>query len=136
MSEQSVEVIRRIYAAMRAGDPSGVSELADADFEWIPDRRVGEGPIRGRDKVIEFFTDRASMFDQLDVEIEQAWETNDKVLVFLRVTGSGAASGAGFEIRIAHLWTLREGILVRGEGFGDRDEALKAAGLSGCGTER
>ena len=52
------------------------------------------------------------------------------MLVFVRVSGSGAGSGPGFDIRIAHLWTLSDGVVVRGEGYGDRDEALEAAGLS------
>ena len=69
------------------------------------------------------------MFDELRTEPERFWETDDKVLVFVRVKGSGAASGAGFDIRIGHLWTVRDGVVVRGEGYGDRDQALEAAGL-------
>jgi ketosteroid isomerase-like protein len=112
---------------MRARDLSAVIELTTPDIEWIPDRRVGEGPIRGREKVVEFFTDRASTFGKLDYELERSWDRDDRVLLFHRVSGSGAASGAGFEIRIAHLWTLRDGMLARGEGFGDRAEALESA---------
>jgi uncharacterized protein len=130
MSQENVEIVRRVYHAMRVGDSSGVIEFVDPELEWIPDRRVGEGPIRGRESVIEFFTDRAAMFGQFDFELERFWEQDGQVLVFLRVSGSGAASGAGFEIHIAHLWTLRDGMLVRGEGFGDRAQALEAAGLS------
>ena len=129
MSQENVEVVRRAYVAMGAGNLDSVIELAVPDLEWIPDRRVGEGPIRGREQVIEFFNDRASVFGELDYEIERSWEQDDQVLVFLRVTGSGTASGAGFEIRIAHLWTLRRGMLACGEGFGDRREALAATGL-------
>ena len=130
MSQENVEIVRGAYAAMSARDLRRVSELARPDVEWIPDHRVGEGPIHGREKVIEFFIDRASAFGQLDQEIQQVWDVNDQVLLFIRVTGSGSASGAEFDIRIAHLWTLQDGKLVRGEGFGNRDEALEAAGLS------
>ncbi len=69
------------------------------------------------------------MFGEIDYEIEQVWDQGDQVLVFLGVSGRGSASGARFEIRIAHLWTLRDGMLARGEGFGDRTEALEAARL-------
>jgi uncharacterized protein len=129
MTRENVEIVRAAYAAMAARDERRVSEYLRPDVEWIPDRRVGEGPIRGRDKVIEFFTDRASMFGEIGLEVEQILDQNDQVLVFLRVFGSGSASGAGFEIRIAHLWTLRDGKALRGEGFGDRDAALEGAGL-------
>jgi ketosteroid isomerase-like protein len=129
MSPGNVDVIRRLYAAVSAGDASTASEFADPNLEWISDPRLGMGPIRGRDSVHEFFVDTASSFGELEVEVEELLEHGDRVLVFLRLSGSGAASGAAFEIRIAHLWTLRDGRVVRGEGYGNRDEALEAAGL-------
>jgi ketosteroid isomerase-like protein len=69
------------------------------------------------------------MFRELRMEVERTWDWDDQVLVFVRQSGRGSASGAGFEIRIAHLWTLRDGKLIRCQAFGDRDEALDAAGL-------
>jgi uncharacterized protein len=129
MSPGNVDVIRRLYAAISAVDASAAVEFVDPNVEWISDGRVGVGPIRGRESVLEFFADRASMFGEFEVEVEELLERGDRVLAFLRLSGSGAASGAGFEIRIAHLWTLRDGMVVRGEGFGNRDEALEAAGL-------
>jgi uncharacterized protein len=130
MSQENVEIVRRIYEAMAARDLTALAKLAHADAEWIPDSRVGEGPIRGRKKVIRFFMDRAEMFDELHWEPERLWEKDDKVLVFLSMTGRGQGSGAGFEIRIGHLWTVRDGIVTRGEGYGNRAKALEAAGLS------
>ena len=100
------------------------------DVEWVSDGRVGEGPIRGLEKVLGFFRDQSEVFDGLHFETERLWDRDDRVLAFIRPTGRGHASGAEFDIRIAHLWTLRDGVVVRGEGYGDRDEALEAAGLS------
>ena len=125
MSQLSLETVRRLYEAMNARDVACAIELADPDAEWIPDSRVAEGAVRGRENIVRFFLDRAEMFEQLHVEVERCWEKDDRVLVFLRVTGRGQASGADFEIRIGHLWTLRDGVLVRG----DRREALEAAGI-------
>ncbi|HEX2360092.1 MAG TPA: nuclear transport factor 2 family protein [Solirubrobacterales bacterium] len=129
MSEENVQVIRRLYRAMDARDIDTVIELAHPAVEWVPDRRVGEGPVHGRDHVIRFFSDRAEMFEGTRTEIERILQSGDQVLAFIRVTGHGTSSGAGFDVRIAHLWTLTEGLVVRGEGYGNRDEALKAAGL-------
>jgi uncharacterized protein len=129
MPQEDVEIIRRLYRAMDARDFAAVAELAHPDVEWIPDTRVGEEPARGLENVVRFFLDRAEMFDELHAEPERFWQTNDKVLVFIRVTGTGQTSGAPVDIHIAHLWTLEGGVVVRGEGFGDRDKALEAAGL-------
>ena len=129
MPQENVEIIRRLYGAMDARELEAVRELAHPDLEWVPDERVGEGPVRGLENVIRFFSDRAEMFEDLRTETEHLWETSDQVLAFIRVRGVGRGSGAGFDIRIAHLWTLSDGLVVRGKGYGDRDEALEAAGL-------
>ena len=129
MSQENVEIVRQLYSAMNARDVEASAELAHPDVEWIPDSRVGQGPIRGRDNVARFFMEQAEMFEEFRLEPERFRVTDDKVLVFVRTTGRGAASGAGFDIRIGHLWTLRDGLIVRGEGHANREEALEAAGL-------
>jgi ketosteroid isomerase-like protein len=129
MSQENVEVIRRAYQAMDAGDVGAIAKLAHPEAEWVPDARIGEAPARGRENVIRFFTDRAEMFEEIRTEIERITANGDQVLVFLRLSGHGRSSGAGFDVRIAHLWTLSEGLITRGEGYGSRDEALEAAGL-------
>ena len=130
MSQENVEIVRRLYRAMDARDFDTIAELAHHDAEWIHDRRVGEGPVRGLENVIRFFTEQDEMLVELRAEPGRFWETGNKVLVFVHTTGRGRASDSPFDIRIAHLWTLKAGVVVRGEGFGDRDEALEAAGLS------
>lgn len=129
MAEENVEIVRGVYEAMNARDAEAFDELVDQDAEWIPDSRVGEGPVRGRENVLRFFTDRAEMFSEVRTEVERLWDRDDRVLAFIWVTGRGQLSEAPFELRIGHLWTIRDGVVVRGEGYGNRDEALEAAGL-------
>ena len=130
MPEGNVEIVRRLYEAMNDQDAGAAIELTDPDVEWVADPRLGMGPLLGRDAVIGFFQDQANTFEDLSVEVERLSEAGDNVLAFLRVTGRGRASGAAIDISIGHVWVLRDGAVVRGEGFGDRDEALRAAGLS------
>ena len=129
MSQENLEVVRRLYGAMEARDVEAASELVHPDVEWIPDSRVGQGPVRGRENIVRFFMDQAETFEEFHLEPERFLDKDDQVLVFVRTTGRGAASGAGFDVRIGHLWTLRDGVVVRGEGHANRDEALEAAGL-------
>jgi ketosteroid isomerase-like protein len=74
--------------------------------------------------------DQTDVFDELNIEIERLWEIDDDVLCFVRVHGRSGGAGAPFDIRIAHLWTIRDGLVLRAQAFGDRDEALAAAGLA------
>jgi ketosteroid isomerase-like protein len=109
MSEENVEIVRRLYRAMNARDVDAVAKLAHHDMEWIHDRRMGQGPVRGVENVIRYFSEEAEMFSEARIEPEGFRDTDDKVLAFLHVTGRGRASDAPFDIRIAHLWTLEEG---------------------------
>ena len=129
MSAENIEAIRGLYRAMNDWDLEAIADLVHPTAEWVPDARVGEGPVRGLDNIVGFFSDRAEMFESVATATERLMDADDKVLAFVRVTGVGRASGAEFDIRIAHLWTLRDGLVVRGEGYGDRDRALEAAGL-------
>jgi hypothetical protein len=52
------------------------------------------------------------------------------VLVFVRVSATGQESGAPVEIRAAHEFTIRAGLVVRLKAYGNRAEALEAVGLS------
>jgi ketosteroid isomerase-like protein len=128
-SAENVEIVRRLYRATNDGDVAGAKQLIHPEAEWISDVRTGEAPIRSRDKIVRYFTDMADSFDELVSEIERIWAQDDQVLAFLHVVGRGLSSGAGVDIRIAHLLTLRDGLVVRGEGYGNRDEALAAAGV-------
>ena len=54
---------------------------------------------------------------------------DQRVLVFVRMTATGQESGAPVDIRAAHEFTIRDGLLVRFKVYGDRGQALEAAGL-------
>jgi ketosteroid isomerase-like protein len=130
MPEGNTEVVRSLYEAMNERDVERANGLTHPDVEWESDPRLGMVPLLGRDAVIGFFQDQAQTFEDLRVEVERLSESGEKVLAFLNVTGRGRASGAAIDISIAHVWTLADGVVIHGEGFGDRDAAVHAAGLT------
>lgn len=129
MTDDPAAVIAELYRRFSAGEFAEAAELATEEVEWIPDRRVGIAPLRGRDAVMGFFRERAEMFDEFSTEVDELQAVGETVLAMLHVRGRGHASGAEFEIRIGHVWEVRGGRVVRGRGFGDRDEARQAAGF-------
>ena len=68
-------------------------------------------------------------FDDASVEAERFFEQGDEVIGFLRFAGRGKGSGVETEIRDAHLWTVRDGKIVRWRTYIDRDQALADAGI-------
>jgi ketosteroid isomerase-like protein len=122
-------IVRELYAAMNERDFAAAERLADPDVEWISDPRTGLGSRRGREEVLRFFQDQSESFAEVTIELDDIDAAGDTVLALIRVKGRGSASGAEVEISIAHVWEVRDGRVVRGRGFGDRDAARKAAGL-------
>ena len=58
-------------------------------------------------------------------------DAGDAVLAAVHQSGTGESSGVETELRYFQVWTLRDGKVVRLEGFRDGDRAREAAGLPG-----
>jgi ketosteroid isomerase-like protein len=61
---------------------------------------------------------------------EEIIAAGDSVLVGVHLRGVGRASGVPAESRHFTLWSFRGRKVIRIESFGERAEALEAAGLS------
>jgi ketosteroid isomerase-like protein len=61
---------------------------------------------------------------------EEFFDLDPRMLVFLLVQLRPVDSKAAVEMRVAHLWTMRDGMPARCEVFTDRAEAARVAGLS------
>lgn len=133
MSGENVEVVRAIYDAWaHHGLEAGLRYL-DPDVEWdLSRRQVDPGIYRGLEGVREYVRGIRESYSGMGSELEELVEAGDKVVALLIFRGEGRSSGAAVEARIANVWTLREGKVVRMQYFGDREEALAAAGLRGA----
>ena len=91
---------------------------------------MGE-PMRasGRDAVAAALAGWLSAWEHpLRIEADQFIESGDRILALVRWKGRGKESGVGMEADGAHLWTFRDGLVVRFEVYRDRDEAQAALG--------
>ncbi len=104
-----------------------------SDIEWrtylVPG--PGGGTYRGYDGVRELWADVRNVFVDYRNDPEQMIEIGDKVVSFICIRGRGARSGVEVEARIAHVFTFREGKILRVESFEDREDALRAAREAG-----
>jgi ketosteroid isomerase-like protein len=135
MSKENLETVRRGYELFAAGDLEGVAglfsddaELADAGGLGVAGTAAGtrHGPagfLRATEEALEAFEDYR-------VEVEELIDAGEAVVVPVRISGRGRASGAKLETRLAHLWVLRNGKAIRGEVYRTTEEALEAAGKS------
>jgi ketosteroid isomerase-like protein len=114
MSERNVDLVRRGYQALNSGDIDGVLSLVDPDIEWIGYTHLPEsGNLRGRDEVREWLERFLDAWEEMDVQIVEVVEADDKVAVLVRLSGRGKGSGVEVEGGVdAHVWTIRDGSVV------------------------
>jgi ketosteroid isomerase-like protein len=130
MSRADVETLRVLYEAVSRGDWDAVFRDASADFELkTPDTNPIAGTYRGPEEIRRFFDELWAAFAEVTVQPERVVDLDDRILVFLLMRLKPTDSDATVEMRIAHLWTVRDGVIMRCEVFTEREDALAAAGV-------
>jgi uncharacterized protein len=127
MSRENVDLVLTGYEAWDRGDIETAFAPIDEDFEFHEDPQFPEaGVYRGREAFRGYFERFREEWDDYRVNAEEVRDSGDKVLAFTHQTARGKASGVQIDLRIAHLWTIRDGKAVRMQAYFDREEALKA----------
>jgi ketosteroid isomerase-like protein len=135
MSRENVEIVRRGYGLFAAGNLEGIAALFSADAELAGAGGLGvmgtaAGTVYGPEGFVTATEDAQEAFEEYHVEPEEFIDAGEAVVVPVRISGRGRASGAQLETHLAHLWVFRDGKIVRGEVYRTSAEALEAVGLS------
>jgi ketosteroid isomerase-like protein len=133
MSRENVESMRAVVEAFNRRDIEALKALLVADAEIVPIRAAMEGTVyRGPDAAEQWFAAVDESWEELHVEVEEARDCGDRVLGLGRIHGRGRASGAPIDVESASVaYFGDDGLITTIHNYTNRDEALKAAGLSG-----
>jgi ketosteroid isomerase-like protein len=126
MSEQNVELVRRIYDAWDR--EASAREFIAEDVEYVnPSYAVEPGTRRGR----KSFSVVRDTYEDFSIRVERFLDAGaEDVVVLARYTASGRGSGVPLEGEHGYIWTVRDGQAVRFRWFQSHREALAAAGIS------
>jgi ketosteroid isomerase-like protein len=131
MSEENVEIVRRIAEDYAAGDDQAVIAVIDPNVEFDASRFRPDGEIyKGLEAMLEAQRTWRGTFADWKLEILEVRDGGDDVLVAGRESGRGKGSGAPIDQTFFAVFTLRDGKIIRWRHFSNRAEALEAAGLS------
>jgi ketosteroid isomerase-like protein len=131
MSQENVEAVRRVYEAISREDWDAAFAAAGPDFELIPpNRSPSSSPVRGPQEAKAWLADQQETVGDLSVEVEELRVAEPLIVALLRLRIRPRRADAEVELRIAHLWTLRDGKLISCQIFPEREKALEAAGLT------
>jgi ketosteroid isomerase-like protein len=130
MSQQRVESLRRIYAAVTRRDTQGVIEHLHPTAELHqPRESPGASSYYGRDEVARGTFDFLSAWDDFTFEPREVSAIGDGVLMEMLLTARGKGSGVEVSLSVFHAWTFRDGQPHRLFISMTRKDALEAAGL-------
>jgi ketosteroid isomerase-like protein len=126
MSEENVELVRRIYDAWDR-EESAREFIAD-DVEYVnPPYAVEPGTRRGR----KSFAVVRKTYEDFKLDVERFIDGDGhQVVVLAHYSGSGRGSGVPVSGEHGYVWEVKDGVAVRFQWFQSHREALEAAGLS------
>ena len=130
MSEQTLELASRGYAAWSRGDLETMLSTIDEDVEY---RTSGVFPgldavYRGHEGMRKFWDDFRSPWESLQIVIDHFRETGDQIVALYRFEAVGR-DGLRVHRDAANVLTLRDGLAIRIEAHGTWATALEAVGL-------
>ena len=129
MSGESVEVVRRHFAAFAEGGLDAVARYWQPDVEWRAAEGAADdvGVMRGEEALRRYYEDWISTFDDLRAEVDEVLlDEGDRVAVSVRNSGRGRASGVVTHGRYYVVCTVRDGRIASGREYVRREEALAA----------
>jgi ketosteroid isomerase-like protein len=131
MSEENVEIVRRIYDAFHAGDVNGTLSHFDPNVlvdtgNARPDLSVG----KGREYLAAVVSSWAATWEGWRDEIAEIRDLGSRVLVISVQRGRGKGSQVDVEARYAVVYDLANGVITSVRMYGSAAEALEAVGLS------
>jgi ketosteroid isomerase-like protein len=132
MSQENLEVVRRMLQAFADGGLNAMAEFWDPDIDW----RAAEGALddvgelHGPVAVRRHIQDWIDTFDDFSVVVEELRDVgDDRVLTIQRLKGRAKLSSTETDMRYAMVSTVRDGKVVRGREYLRVEDALEAAGL-------
>jgi ketosteroid isomerase-like protein len=131
MSQENVEIVRRVVDAIQDRSWEEATRQLGPDIGLHG--TVGgltEGSVwRGHEQIRDFFEQDAEAWDERRLDAERFIDAGDCVVVLLHEFRRGKGSGVEMETDTAMVYEVRDGHVVRIQGYMDRGEALEAVGL-------
>jgi ketosteroid isomerase-like protein len=135
MSEENVELARRLHGAWNDRDLETMIALADPEVEYVNSPTAVEpGTRHGYDGITIVLQTQWEMLTGARLEIERTYDRGEEVIVLAMLSRQMPGSEDRIEAQSLLSYKFRDGRLIRVEalafGLGEVQQALQAAGLS------
>lgn len=136
MSEENVETIRHLYAALADGHFGSALDIYDPEVVFVQRDASNvfgsdvEGVYFGIDGLRDYMRKFLETWSDVRIEVQELIEAGDSLVAPVVMRVVGRASGVPAEFQYVHLWSFRGRSVIRLEVFPTREQALEAVGLS------
>jgi ketosteroid isomerase-like protein len=128
-TEQLIMALRGAYAAFNRGDIEAAVEPLDAQIEWSePAEFPGGGMYQGREGAKQYLAQARAAWAEVISEPEQFIPAGNRIVVFVHARVRPKNSHEWQEVRLADVYTFRNGKAIQMRAFADRQEALRWVG--------
>jgi ketosteroid isomerase-like protein len=131
MSASPIEIVRSIYEEFGRGDIAAMVARTHPDvqvFVHAPRTIPYGGTRRGLDEVERWFGEMGATMNFTRMEPETMIASGDEVAVRGVEAGTSTATGRSYESGFAHIWKIKDGLVLRMDDF--MDSAAVAAALA------
>ncbi len=129
MSQENVDRFVQGIEAMNRIDIPGAIRFFDPEIQFAHRLAAFQGDFVGLDAVSGFLADFAEHFESMRIDCPDIRDLGDRVLGLGTVHATGKGSGVETELPFTVVARFRDGLITHFTDFGDRDQALQAAGL-------
>jgi ketosteroid isomerase-like protein len=114
----NTDIVKLAYSNVASGNIPGVLALFDPAIEWYECKGMpfvkGDGIFIGPDAIItNVFMNLPVFFDGFNIAVNEIFGTGDRVVMEGYYQGTNKATGNTFKANATHVWTLKDGKLVR-----------------------
>jgi ketosteroid isomerase-like protein len=126
----NVDLVLRACAAWQRFEPEEIASFYAADAEIVSKwAEVFGRTFHGRDGLLKWIRDFSAAFERPDLEYEHVADAGDQVVVLEHVRTRGRTSEAEVSLRLAHVYTVRDGLIARQVLHEDLGDALEAVAV-------
>jgi ketosteroid isomerase-like protein len=129
MSQENVERFRATIEAWNRRDIEAALQGVDPEIQFEHRLAALQGSFVGLDAVRRWFADLLEHFSAWRVYCDDIRDLGDRVLALGTNRATGKESGLETELPFTVLARFKDGLMIHFIDYGDRDQALKAAGL-------
>jgi ketosteroid isomerase-like protein len=121
----NVELVQKFVADFNGGDFEGALAALDTDVEMRGPPDVPEpGPFLGREAVRDWLDGFMDAWEHWQAEVLDVKDREDQVLVEMSQRGRARGSGIDVTDLDFHVFTIRNGKIIRWSIHNERDQAL------------